>query len=206
MDIVIPQQALHLLCGSHDTGGTVADPAGECGDHQLAHSYAGGEIVCIVLVHRVVGVYNRDVQPGGEDIGNPKAAELALGVDDVRPPSGQLPHHAPGPVHPQPRPGVDFAGADRAHIVDGTFLVGVDAVGEGDDPHIVSPLLQLPLEEEHRGHHAVDHRGIPVRSNEYFHKIPVSSFRWDRAALRPLPWSHYIKLSPPGQEIFRALK
>lgn len=50
----------------------------------------------VVLVHRVVGMYDGDIQLSVEGVGHPEGTELTLGVDDVRPPLRQLPQYPPG--------------------------------------------------------------------------------------------------------------
>ena len=168
-DVVVPQQQLHLPAGGHDAGGVAADPPGEGGHHIPPHPHAGGEIVGVILIDRVVGVNNRDAQPVGQGVGHPEGAELALGMDHVGPPGHQLPHHAVLLADPQAGAWVNFSGADGTHVVDGAVLIAVQAVGQGHHPHLVAKPLQLPLEEQHGGHHAVDDRRVPVRCNQNFH-------------------------------------
>ena len=126
----------------------------------------------VVLVYRVIGVYNGHAQAAGDGVGHPEGAELALGMDHVRMPGQQLLQQTPVAVDPQAGPGVDPVGADRAHIVDAVRLVGMQTIGQSDHPHLMSPLLQLPLQEQHRCYHAVNHGRVPIRCNQYFHSAP----------------------------------
>ena len=48
----------------------------------------------VVLIYRMVGVDQRDIQLLRDAAGQEKRAELALGVDDIRLPVHQLPHPA----------------------------------------------------------------------------------------------------------------
>ena len=186
-DAVAAQQGLHLPAGGHDAGRPAANPPGEGGDHVFAHPHAGGEVVGVVLIHRVVGVYNGHPQAAGDGVGHPEGAELALGVDHVRTPRQQLLKKASVPVNPQAGPGVDPVGADRAHIVNAVRLIRMQTVGQGDHPHLVSLLLQLPLQEQHRRHHAVDDRRVPIRCNQYFHSAPFRKSRLFRCPGRMYP-------------------
>ena len=136
----------------------------------------------IVLIDRVVGVYDGRAQPAGQRVGHPEGAELALGVDHVRPPGHQLVEEAPAAVDLQPRAGIDLVGADGAHVVDVPVLVSMQAVGEGHHPDLVAQLFQLPLQKKHGGHHAVDDRRVPIRCDQNFH---ISPFRRNGAPRRP---------------------
>ena len=147
-------------------------PAGEDGGGLLSEADVGGEIVGIVLVHRVVGVDQGNVQFLGDAPGQEEGGELALGVDHVGPPLHDLPDPFPRQGGPQPGPGVDQPrrhGAQAGHAV---LPAGMTVLGEGQHPDLVAPGLQLPAEILHRGDHAV-HRGkVPVGCNQNFHVRP----------------------------------
>ena len=127
----------------------------------------------IILVYGVIGVYNGGSQPVGQAVGHPEGAELALGMDHIGSPADQLPEEAPGPVDPQPGAGINLVGADGPHIIDVSILIAVHRVGQGNHPDLVALPLQLPLQQQDRGDHAVDDRRVPIRCNQYFHISPL---------------------------------
>ena len=169
VDAVPAQQLLHFSGRRDDAGRMAADPAGEGGDHIPAHPHTGGEVVGVVLVDRVVGVDDGHAQAVREGGGHPKGAEFALTVDDIRLPGGQFPQQASGAVHLQPRSGVNAAGADRTHVINIAVLIGMYAVGQSDDAHLVAAGLQLAPQHQYGGDNAVDNWLVPVCCNQYFH-------------------------------------
>ena len=95
LNAVALEQQPHLPRGGNEAVGVGGGPAGEDGGGLLAEVDAGGEIVRIVLVDRVIGVHQGDVQLLGYAPGQEKGGELALGVHHVRAPFHDLPDPLP---------------------------------------------------------------------------------------------------------------
>ena len=126
----------------------------------------------IILINRVVGVDDGRVQMVGQGVGHPECGKLALGVDYVRPPVEQLTEQAPGAVDPQAGARIDAVRADGTHVIDIAVFIRVHGVGQSDHPDLMAPGLQLALEQQHGGHHAVDDWSIPVRCYQNLHMTP----------------------------------
>ena len=158
----------------------------------------------IILIDRVVGMDDGHVQVVGQGIGHPERGKLALRMDHVGMPGDQLPRQTAGAVDPQPGPGIDAVGADGTHIVDAAVLVRMNRGGQRDHPDLVSPGLQLPLEQQHAGYHAVDDRSIPVCCNQNLHMIPSTFIFLERQGL-PSPSVRFIITNPLpwGKRFFR---
>ena len=119
----------------------------------------------IVLIYRMVGVNQGDVQFLRDAAGQEEGAEFALGVDHVWTPCDQLPHPFSGQGRAQAGAGIYQAGGNGAEIGHAVLLPGAAALGEGQHPDLVAPPLQLSPKIFHRRDHPVDGGAVPVGSD-----------------------------------------
>ena len=87
---VARQQAADLGRGSDDCVAVGADHAGEQRRHLAPHAAAGGKVVGVIFVHRVIGVDKRCARSVRNPACRGKSAELALRVDNIRVPVDQI--------------------------------------------------------------------------------------------------------------------
>ena len=101
--------------------------------------------------------------------GQEKGAELTLGVDHIRPPVHQLPYPAARHGGAEAGAGIDPSGVYGADGGDAVPGPGVERLGQRQDPDLMAPALQLPLQVFHRGDHTVYRRRIPICGNQDLH-------------------------------------
>ena len=163
------QQSPHLAGGGDHAVHLGSYPAGESRHRTSAPPDAGGEVVGVVLIHRVVGVDQGDIQLLRDAAGQEKGAELTLGVDHIRPPVHQLPYPAARHGGAEAGAGIDPSGVYGADGGDAVPGPGVERLGQRQDPDLMAPALQLPLQVFHRGDHTVYRRRIPICGNQDLH-------------------------------------
>ena len=129
----------------------------------------------VILIHRVVGMDQGDVQLLGDAAGQEEGGELTLGVDHVRMPVNQLANPLSGQGRAQTGTGVHKARGNGAEIRHAVLFPGAAALGEGQHPDLVAPPLQLSPKIFHRRDHPVDGGAVPVGGNKNFHARSLSS-------------------------------
>ena len=166
---VAQQQMPHLAGGGNDAVGLADDPAAEGRRRPAAPADAGGEVVGIVLIHRVISVDQRYVQLLGNAPGQEEGGELTLGVDHIRAPLHQFPHPAARQGSPQPGTGVDTARSNGAQAGDPRYRLRPQIRRQGQYPYLMAQGLQLPPQIVHGSNHTVYCRRVPVCGDENFH-------------------------------------
>lgn len=83
---IAAKEAGRFFCRSNDTIRAAGDPAGKPANHFFAPCLAGRKIVRIMLIDSVIGVQKRGVRLFCNITGCRESAELAVGMDNVRPP------------------------------------------------------------------------------------------------------------------------
>ena len=188
------QQPADLAGGGDHAVRLPPHPAGEGRHRAPPPPDAGGEVVGVVLIYRVIGVDQGDVQLLGDAPGQEKGAELALGVDHIRSPLHQLPHPAARQRRAEPGAGVDTAGIDGAHGRDAVCRPGAEVLRQRQHPDLMAPALQLPLQVFHRGHHSVHRGGVPIGGDQDLHRRLLSRLF---SARRPCRHPHIRSIPQP---------
>ena len=135
-DAVAQQQAADFLRGSDHAVGPVGDPAGKQSHRLVPPLLNGGKIVGVVLIDRVIGMYQRDIQLLGNFSGQKEGAEFALGVNYVRAPAQQIPHIPAAQSSSQPRTGVNQPGTEGSDVGDALPAAGEGGLRQRQHPHL----------------------------------------------------------------------
>ena len=163
------EQRPHLAGGSDHAVRAGRHPPGQRRNRPPPQPDAGGKVVGIILIHRMIGVDQRHVQLLSDPPGQEERGELTLGMDHVRSPLHQLPDPTARQGRPQPDAGIHQPrrhGPDPGHTV---LHGGVQVLGEGQHPDLVSPQLQFPPQIQYGGHHPVHRRAVPIGCNQNLH-------------------------------------
>lgn len=116
----------------------------------------------VVLIDGVIGVQQGSVCLFRNVAGRWEGAELAVGMDDVRPPGQEFLQQLFLQGNPQPRVGVYRSRSHRAQIIDTVLHIGGCGVGKWQDADLMAPVFQSFAQIQHGSHHTVYRRREPV--------------------------------------------
>ena len=158
------QQTGHLLRRHNHPVRPFQNKAGKKCGRLLSPGLPRAEIMGIILINRVVGMHDGNPEPLSDPLRDQKAAELALGMNQIRP---------PGKDFSQPPAGWERCPGARINpgsiygwqVIHIPFPIRISLPGKRHHPHLTAQPFQLLLQRDHAGHHSVDYRFIPVGCN-----------------------------------------
>ena len=96
----------------------------------------------IVLIHRVIGVYQRCIAFLGNVSGRQERGKLTLAVHHIRLPLDQFPDKRARRRRAHPGIGIDLPDTDGRNICDIALFIAVMCAGQGQDADLMAAVLQ----------------------------------------------------------------
>ena len=160
VNAIAVEGVLHLLGGSHHSFHFFQPLPGQHPYQHIAHPLAGHQVAHILLVKRMVGMYDGRTGEPGDPGGELEAEELALAVNHIRPPVDKLLDQLMVECGGHPHIGIHHSQGQGTDIIHRAVLVGMHVIGKGQNTHVVALGLQFAEQVLHRGNHAVGVGGI----------------------------------------------
>ena len=117
----------------------------------------------------MIRMHHRNPKLPGYFPGNQEAAELTLGVNEIRLPFDQLLIKAAARKANGSGAGINPADIHRTHIINVIFFIGMPAVGKSGNPHLMSSFNKFSFQSQNGCNNTVNNRFIPVSCNQNSH-------------------------------------
>ena len=149
IDPVRLQQPAHFFGGDDYGVHPFCNAPGKALCHGPPNAHAGGKIMRIVLVNRVIGMNERDFASPCDQTRNPEGVELALTVDDIRVPADQFTQNFPGAETADPDARIEPSRAKRTDADDSSLCIAVNGFGQRQNLDLMAALLQSVNQRKH---------------------------------------------------------